>query len=123
MLFSKIPIGDSQLTGVEGKKLYHMGVRPGVPDFLIIKAGRILFVEMKRAARAKVSLEQHLWINAISTCNDAHAVVCYGYLDAKDYTEKYYGLETTNVEARTRPDRARANAKRAARTTRSVRAR
>lgn len=35
LLFSKIPIGDLALTDIEAKKLQHMGVRIGVPDFVI----------------------------------------------------------------------------------------
>jgi len=70
-----------------------MGVRPGVPDYLIVlerrAAGkpaerRLLFVEMKRegAPPSAVRPEQREWLEALGGVPGATAVVCRGYEEA-----------------------------------------
>lgn len=80
LLFSKIPIGDQTLSGEEGKKLYHMGVRRGVPDFLIVhrETGKVLFLEMKRTKGGRVSTCQKVWLNALGS----QAAVAHGFKEA-----------------------------------------
>lgn len=88
ILFSKIPIGDTTLTGKEGLQLWHIGVRPGVPDFLIvhIETKRVLMIEMKRTlSAAKLSDEQRQWLSALGP----QGVCCYGFKSARLYTKRW----------------------------------
>lgn len=64
-----------------------MGVRSGVPDYLIVTKNKLLFIEMKRKKGGVVSKTQKEWIKAI---NDAggFAVVCSGFEEAKKVIEK-----------------------------------
>jgi len=76
-----------------------MGVRPGVPDYVIVLEKqtdggfdgrttkferRLLFVEMKRegASPSRVSPEQRQWIEELGTVPGVTAVVCRGYEEA-----------------------------------------
>jgi len=95
LLFSKIPIGDSTLSGEEGKKLYHMGVRRGVPDFVIVHIAtrKVLWVEMKREQGGVLSAYQKAWKSALGPS----AAVAYGFKDAKAITVEWLyarGFET-----------------------------
>lgn len=65
-------------------KLQQMGVKKGVPDYIIcLKRKPILFfLEMKRRRGGRVSPEQTEWIKAINE-HGARAVICYGFDDAK----------------------------------------
>ena len=88
LLFSKIPVGDSTLSGKEGKLLTSLGVRRGIPDFAIVHrgTGRVFFVEMKRARGGRLSREQELWLTALDKCG----CVAYGNKDAQRHVTEYY---------------------------------
>lgn len=92
LLTSKIPIGDSTLSDEEGKKLQSMGVRRGVPDFLLVHkyTHRILFVELKRARGGKLSREQKIWRAAIGK---RRAKVARGFKEAKHIITNYYAKD------------------------------
>ncbi len=66
-------------------RLKKQGLRPGLPDLLIVIPNKVLiFIEMKRAKRglSKISPEQILWIEALDSVNNVGAQVCYGASEA-----------------------------------------
>lgn len=91
LLFSKIPIGDNTLSDEEGAKLRAMGVRRGVPDFLIVErqTGRILFIEMKRRDGGVVSVFQETWLTALYR----NSRVAYGSAEAIQMTLEFFDLD------------------------------
>jgi hypothetical protein len=71
---------------VKNKK---MGLRPGLPDMLVICPDKwIAFVEMKRIKGGVVSPDQKLWIAAINSVPGIEARVCYGADDAIRFIEE-----------------------------------
>lgn len=106
LLFSKIPIGDTTLAGPEGAKLRSLGVRPGVPDFVIvhIDTGNVLWIEMKRERGGKLSYAQSVWIHAL---HHTRALIAYGYQQAKQLTKEYYRNDRTNDPCRDESNRSK----------------
>lgn len=69
------------------RKNKRMGVRSGVPDYIIITPTRVLFIEMKRLKGGRLSLTQKHWIDAINnTC--CIATVANGFQEAKKFLEE-----------------------------------
>ena len=68
-----------------------MGVRRGVPDYLVIvpvKTGHVLcFVEMKRTKGGVISDEQTSWIESLNGIVNVQAKVCYGAEDAQTFIQ------------------------------------
>lgn len=94
LLYSKIPIGDNTLDGAEGAKLRHMGVRRGVPDFLIVhkRTKRVLWIEMKRRDGGTLSKYQKAWLRALP-----HALKADGSKQAKMLVLGFYSNEGTKL--------------------------
>ncbi len=83
------------------------GVRPGVPDMMIVIPernakefmgikmspgaavipSRLLFIEMKRSKGGTVSEEQKKWLTELNKCLGVVAVVCKGFDEAKKVIE------------------------------------
>jgi hypothetical protein len=63
-----------------------MGVRPGVPDLVIIAEDKLMFVEMKRVRLGKVTTAQQGWIDALNKAGTP-AKVCKGAVAAKAFVE------------------------------------
>jgi len=40
----------------------------GFPDLVLVKPPRILFVELKKDAKAKVSMDQKVWLETLGQC-------------------------------------------------------
>lgn len=64
-----------------------MGVKPGVPDYLIVGWDNLFFLEMKRRKNGKVSKEQEEWLDTLSCY--VFADVAYGFDEAKELIEKF----------------------------------
>tara|TARA_R100001443_G_scaffold29396_1_gene42550 strand:- start:3228 stop:3572 length:345 start_codon:yes stop_codon:yes gene_type:complete len=60
-----------------------MGVRQGVPDYLVLINGKTLFIEMKREKGGVVSKYQKDWIEKLNA-SGVKAVVCRGFDQAKE---------------------------------------
>lgn len=88
LLYSKIPIGDSTLSGEEGGKLRAMGVRRGVPDFVIVHkyTRRVFFVEMKKRIGWSLSDEQKNWLKALGE----QGYMAFGRRDAIEAVKHYF---------------------------------
>lgn len=65
-----------------------IGVRPGVPDYLIIVKNTCVFIEMKRKKGGVTSKYQKEWIEKLSGCNGVIAMVCAGAEEAISVIQK-----------------------------------
>lgn len=85
-----------RVAAIRGAKRYRMGVRKGVPDYVIvIPAGanrpqRLLFLEMKRkkSVPSDVSPEQREWLADLGACAGVTALVAKGYDEAVAIIER-----------------------------------
>lgn len=64
------------------RKNMELGVRPGLPDLLIVAAGSLVFIEMKREWGGQLSPYQKEWIEELNKINNIYAFVCRGAQDA-----------------------------------------
>lgn len=64
-----------------------LGVRPGVPDYMMIVNGKMVFIEMKRKKKSKVSDHQKIWLEELNKINNVYGFICYGYDEAKEVIE------------------------------------
>lgn len=86
--FSHIPQETFTKSWVTKNKNKAMGVRPGVPDMLIVFPDKVLFLELKRLKGGVVSEAQKVWHNALNAVADANggvvfSGVAYGFDGAK----------------------------------------
>jgi len=65
-----------------------MGVRSGIPDYVIVTRKYTLFLEMKRVKGGVVSPTQKKWIKAIENTG-VPVAVCKGFDEAKIFVDKY----------------------------------
>ena len=88
--FTAIP-NSTYIKGWKQKvKNREQGLRPGLPDLLIIIKNKLVFIEMKRTKGGRVSPEQKEWIAALNLITgDVSAHVAAGYLEAKDIIDNY----------------------------------
>ncbi len=66
-----------------------MGLRPGLPDLLVITPKGLLFIEMKRTKKSSTSLEQKSWIDALQKCPGVEARICFGSNEAVKFVEEF----------------------------------
>lgn len=64
-----------------------MGVRPGLPDYVIVTPSKVLFLELKREKGNYPTKHQKRWIEAISDGKKATATVAYGFDEAKEFVD------------------------------------
>lgn len=67
------------------------GVRPGLPDMLVIVKNQLVWIEMKRKDRKPkrggkggVSDVQKEWHDILNKCDNCQVFVCYGDLEARE---------------------------------------
>jgi hypothetical protein len=70
-------------------KAKRLGVKSGLPDYIICLPGKLLFIEMKRKKNSHTSKEQHEWINALNSINGVCAYVAHGFDEAKIIIDKH----------------------------------
>lgn len=63
-----------------------LGVKPGLPDYIIVTKHHVLFIEMKRQKGGVVSQAQKDWLKAITGAG-GNSVVCKGFDEAKAYLD------------------------------------
>lgn len=87
--FSAIPSGMFTKSWAVKKKNKREGLRPGVPDMMIILPKKLLFIELKRVKGGIVSEDQKDWIDKLNKIGDnIEAIVCKGCGEAIDKIEK-----------------------------------
>lgn len=79
--FSHIP-NETPTSPIQAKRLQRMGVRRGVPDYVLIVRNKLVFIELKRTVGGRVSPAQQSWLDCLHMAGiDAH--VCKGAAEAK----------------------------------------
>lgn len=75
--------------------LQREGVRPGLPDILVIVKNRLVWIEMKRRSlrpkrggKGGVSDEQYRWHDALNACDNSQVFVCYSADEARAVIER-----------------------------------
>lgn len=78
--FTAIPNSTYTTSHAQKFKNYRQGLRPGLPDLLIVLPRRqgLAFVEMKRTKGGTLSQVQREWIDALDVIDGVCAKVCYG---------------------------------------------
>lgn len=79
--YSHLPL-ETLTDMITAVNLIRMGVRRGVPDYLLCINDRVHFIELKRTAGGRVSEEQKAWIAALQRCG-VGAHVCKGFREAR----------------------------------------
>lgn len=64
--FAHIPQETYTKSWMIKRKNKAMGVRPGVPDMIVVYPGTVLFLELKRAKGGVLSPTQAKWLDALS---------------------------------------------------------
>lgn len=63
-----------------------MGVKPGIPDYIIVTSHDVLFIEMKRTTSGQLSKHQKVWLRELDG-KPTKAVMCRGFDEARKYIE------------------------------------
>lgn len=87
LLFSHIPQETFTKNWAVKAKNKRLGVRRGVPDYVIVHKNGVMFIEMKRVKLGKVRKEQREWIDAFNDTG-VPAAVCMGFDQAKEFIER-----------------------------------
>lgn len=69
-------------------KAKRLGVKSGVPDYIICLPDRLLFIEMKREKGGTLSQAQKEWIRALDGIPNVCAAVCRGFDEARVFIEE-----------------------------------
>lgn len=78
--YSHLPL-ETPCTDIQSARLKKMGVRKGVPDYLLVVKNKLVFIEMKRSVGGTLRPTQRAWLEALQ-CAGAHTFVCEGSKDA-----------------------------------------
>jgi len=79
-------VNNEQYTKSWGIKLKNkrMGVRPGVPDMIIVGKSKLLFLELKRVKGGVVSDYQKEWLEALESLGSpVEAIIAKGWDEAR----------------------------------------
>ena len=67
-------------------RMKQQGTSRGFPDYLIIKDGQLIAIELKRLKRSVTSPEQLEWLQALAACG-VQAAVCHGAAECITFIE------------------------------------
>lgn len=62
------------------------GGSPGFPDYLIIKDGKLVVIELKRIKGSRTSPEQREWLAALAACG-LECAIAHGATEAIEFLE------------------------------------
>lgn len=88
ILYSHIPHETYTNSWAAKRRNSNTGVRSGVPDYIVITADKVIFIELKRVKGGIVSEEQKRWILSLRG-KKTEASVCKGFDDAKAYIDSF----------------------------------
>src|SRR3990167_7687123 len=82
---------DPKQAAIRGTMRKRMGVRAGVPDYIIVYQGRLLFIEMKRrgSVPSDVSPEQRNWLATLGAVPGVMVAVCRGADEAMAVVKEF----------------------------------
>lgn len=86
--FTHVPNSTYTKSWNQKRKNTYMGVRAGFPDLIIIVNKHIVFIEMKRSVKSKMSAEQISWFDALEAAG-AHISVCHSFEEAKQVVTSF----------------------------------
>ena len=70
----------------------HMGVRRGVPDYIVLTTKGLVFIEMKRQKGGTLSPKQKQWLMQLREYGKVTAIECKGFPEAKNALTRFiYG--------------------------------
>lgn len=87
VIFSAVPNNTFTKSWKQKRKQTKEGVRPGVPDLIIVTTTEVIFMEFKRTKGGVLSIYQKEWIKALPH-KQTEAVVVKGFEEAKQYIER-----------------------------------
>lgn len=67
-------------------RMKQQGTTKGFPDYVIIKDGKLIAIELKRVRGSVVSPEQREWLEALASTG-AEAAICHGAAEAIEFIE------------------------------------
>lgn len=86
--FSALPLDTYTEHWAVRNKNKRIGVRPGVPDLMIVlPSKKLIFCEMKRSKGGRVSQFQKEWLKSLNDCKGVKAFVAEGFGGAKKIIE------------------------------------
>ncbi len=95
LLFYAIP-NSQDLSGVNRvharnsmAKLKRMGLKPGIPDIVVLLPKFAVYIELKRQKGGVVSDPQKKWLDTLNLLKYCRAHVCRGFGEAVDIIEGY----------------------------------
>lgn len=83
-MFTSIPNSTYTRSWSQKNKNKRNGLRPGLPDLVVLLSDKVVWVEMKRVKGGAVSKEQKEWIKALNE-RGTPAAVCRGFEEAKAF--------------------------------------
>lgn len=86
-MFTAIPNSTYTTSWNQKRKNRATGLRPGLPDVLVIAENKLMFVEMKRIKNSSTTKEQKKWIEAINAAG-IPAKVCKGHEEAIEFIKE-----------------------------------
>lgn len=88
LAFSHVPQETYTTSWAVKNKNKSMGVRKGVPDYLVVTNKAVLFIEMKRVKGGKLGDEQRVWLEALAG-KPTHATMARGADEAMEFIKEY----------------------------------
>ena len=90
-------IANESINKIEAMNKYRLGVRKGVPDYLIILPSKnLLFIEMKRKKGSVVSQEQKDWLHDLNQIPSVQCEIAYGAEEAINIVNHFLNADRTD---------------------------
>jgi hypothetical protein len=88
LLFSHLPLSTWTPSFSQRMKNKASGVEPGVPDYMILTATKLIFIELKRRKGYKVSPAQLTWLERLNSLG-IPAKLCRGAEEAIEFVKEH----------------------------------
>lgn len=90
-VFSAVPNNTYTKSFKQKRKQVAEGVRPGVPDMIVVSEKGVLFLEMKRVSGGQLSAYQKKWLQSLQFTKEPllQAKVAKGFTEAKSIIDYF----------------------------------
>lgn len=85
--YSHVPSETYTTSWQQKLKNKRMGVKSGIPDYIILGNQKLIFLEMKRIKGSNTSEAQNEWIKELSKYHGVHSAICKGFDEAKIFLD------------------------------------